>query len=157
MQMRTSVAAHTNNTYPIADPRNLVRGEFILGTQQKFLKRSTSIVDIPTKLGLQERIELLPELGRGEDCVLGGLLGSVVGLDGKRVEVEGNLRVGRRVGRVRGQWEALPCEQGGRLTGRSCGGEDDSGDVGEPALVRWVSARRPPRCVRLSRGRGRET
>ena len=89
--------------------------------------------------------------------MVGGLLGSVVGLDGKRVEVEGDLRVGGRVGRVRGQWEALPREQWGRLTGRSCGGEDDSGDVGESALVRWVRARRPSRCVRLSRGGGRET
>lgn len=99
-----------------------MRCELILGAQQKLLKRRIGIVNLPAKLGLQERVEALPELGRGEDGVLGCLLGCAGGGDGERVEVEGDLRMGGRVGRVRGQGEALPCEQRRRLAWRSCWG-----------------------------------
>jgi len=118
-----------------------MRREPILGTQQKLLERSIGIVDLLTKLGLQECVEALPELGRGEDDLLGGLLRRAGGGDGVRVEVEGDLRVGGRVGRVRGKREALRWEQRGRLAWRSSGREDDGRDVGELALVPWVTAR----------------
>ena len=115
MKRHLSVAAHTNNAHPITNPRNLMRRELILGVQQKLLERSIGIVNFPTKLGLQERVEALPELRRGEDSLLGGLLRRIGGGDGERVEIEGDLRVGRRVGRVRGKREALRWEQWGRL------------------------------------------
>jgi len=95
MQKRLSVAAHTNDAYPIADPRNFMWRKLVLGAQQKLLKRSVSIVDLPTKLGLQERVEALPELRRGEDDLLRCLLGRAGGGDGERVVVEGDRRVGR--------------------------------------------------------------
>jgi len=73
--------------------------------------------------------------------VLRSLLGCAGGGDGERVEVEGDRCVGGRVGRVRGQGEALRWEQRCRLAWRSCRGEDNRRDVGELALVPWVSAR----------------
>lgn len=79
-----------------------MRREPILGTQQKFLEGSNSIVNLPVKLSLQERVEALPELRRGEDGVLGCLLWCASGGDGKCIEIEGDLRVSGRVGRVRG-------------------------------------------------------
>lgn len=120
MERHLSVAAHTNNAHPIANPRNLMRCEPILGAQQKILKRTIGIFDLPIKLGLQKRVEALPELGRGNDGLLGGRLRRARG-DGERVEIERDLRVGRRVGWVRGKREALPYEQWGRLAWRSSG------------------------------------
>ncbi len=78
-----------------------MRRELILGAQQKLLEGSNSIVNLPVKLSLQERVEALPELGRGEDSVLGCLLWCARGY-GECIEIEGDLRVGGRVGRVRG-------------------------------------------------------
>ena len=54
------------------------------------------------QLDLQERAEALPDFGRGEDGALGSLLRCARGGDGERVEVEGDLRVGGRVGRAGG-------------------------------------------------------
>lgn len=79
-----------------------MRSEPILGAQQKLLEGRNSIVNLPVKLSLQERVEALPELGRGEDGVLGCLLWCARGGDGECTEIEGDLRVAGRVGRVGG-------------------------------------------------------
>lgn len=120
VERNVSVAAHTNNAHPIANPRNLMRCEPILGAQQKILERTIGIFDLAIKLGLQKCVEALPELGRGDDDLLGGRLRRAGG-DGERIEIEGDLRVGRRVGWVRGKWEALAYKEWGRLARRSSG------------------------------------